>query len=57
LDSLISKSKAREIEPDINSFDDPELKSRAQKNYRTLEDEIEGELPDFEELFQRVYDF
>ena len=30
LDSLISKSKAREICPDINSFDDPELKSRAQ---------------------------
>lgn len=57
LDSLISKSKAREIEPDISSFNDPELKSRAQENYQTLEDEIEGELPDFDELFQRVYDF
>jgi predicted nucleotidyltransferase component of viral defense system len=57
LDSLIIKSKAREIEPDINSFEDPELKSRAQKDYHTLEDEIEGELPDFDELFQKVADF
>jgi predicted nucleotidyltransferase component of viral defense system len=57
LDSLIIKSKAREIEPDINSFEDPELKSRAQKDYHTLEDEIEGELPDFDELFKKVADF
>ncbi|TYQ25723.1 nucleotidyl transferase AbiEii/AbiGii toxin family protein [Pseudanabaena sp. UWO311] len=57
LDSLIIKSKAREIAPDINSFEDPELKSRAQKDYHTLEDEIEGELPDFDELFQKVADF
>lgn len=57
LDCLISKSKAREIEPDINSFDDPELKYRAQIEYQTLEDEIEGELPDFDELFQAAYDF
>ena len=57
LDSLIRKSKARGIEPDINSFDDPELKHRAQIDYRTLEDEIEGELPDFDELFQRVHEF
>lgn len=57
LDSLISKSKAREIEPDINSFEDPELKSRAQRDYQTLEDEIEGELPNFNELFQKVANF
>ncbi|MBD2186609.1 nucleotidyl transferase AbiEii/AbiGii toxin family protein [Pseudanabaena mucicola] len=57
LNSLIFKSKARGISPDINSFDDPELKSRAKKEYYTLEDEIEGELPDFDELFQKVADF
>ncbi|MFZ4728731.1 MAG: nucleotidyl transferase AbiEii/AbiGii toxin family protein [Pseudanabaena sp.] len=58
LNSLIIKSKARlKIEPDINSFEDPELKSRAKKEYHTLEDEIEGELPDFDELFQKVGDF
>ena len=58
LNSLIIKSKARlKIAPDINSFEDPELKSRAKKDYHTLEDEIEGELPDFDELFQKVADF
>lgn len=57
LNSLIIKSKGRKISPDINSFDDPELKSRAQKNYQTLKDEIEGELPDFDELFQKVANF
>jgi predicted nucleotidyltransferase component of viral defense system len=54
LNSLIIKSKARGINPDINSFENPELKSRAKQNYQTLEDEIEGELPDFNELFQKV---
>lgn len=57
LNSLIIKSKAREIEPDINSFENPELKSRAKKDYPTLKDEIEGELPDFNELFQKAADF
>jgi hypothetical protein len=57
LNSLIFKSQARGITPDINSFEDPELRSRAQKDYHTLEDEIEGELPDFDELFQKVADF
>jgi len=57
LNSLIIKSKAREISPDINSFEDPDLKSRAKKEYHTLEDEIEGELPAFDELFQKVADF
>ena len=57
LNSLIIKSKAREISPDINSFEDPDLKSRAKEEYHTLEDEIEGELPDFDELFQKVAAF
>jgi predicted nucleotidyltransferase component of viral defense system len=57
LNSLIIKSKAREIEPDINSFADPELKSRAKKDYPSLKNEIEGELPDFDDLFQKVADF
>lgn len=58
LNSLIIKSKARlKIAPDINSFEDPELKSRAKKDYPSLKNEIEGELPDFDELFQKVADF
>lgn len=54
LDCLISKSNARQINPNINSFDDPELKSRAKENYQTLKDEIEGKLPDFDKLFHKV---
>ncbi len=57
LNCLISKSKARDIYPDVNSFDDPELKSRAQEHYQTLEDEVEGELPNFDELFLKVAAF
>lgn len=58
LNSLIVKSKTRlKIAPDINSFEDPELKSRAKKDYPSLESELEGELPDFEELFQKVAAF
>ncbi|WP_353572906.1 nucleotidyl transferase AbiEii/AbiGii toxin family protein, partial [Candidatus Albibeggiatoa sp. nov. BB20] len=57
LDCLISKSRAREIEPNLNSFDDPELKSRAQEYYQTLKNEIEGELPDFDEMFKEVSKF
>lgn len=55
--SLVGKSRARGIEPNINSFDDPELKSRAQQHYQTLKDEIEGELPDFDQMFEKVSDF
>jgi predicted nucleotidyltransferase component of viral defense system len=57
LDCLISKSKARGIDPNIKSFNDQELKIRAQKLYQTLEDEIEGKLPDFDELFHIVAEF
>lgn len=58
LNSLIIKSKARlKITPDINSFEDPELKSRAKQDYPSLKNEIEGELPDFDELFQKAADF
>jgi predicted nucleotidyltransferase component of viral defense system len=57
LNCLIRKSRARNIDPNINSFNDPELKSRAERHYQTLKDEIEGELPDFDEMFNRVSTF
>ena len=40
--ALLFKSKARGIIPTIDSIDEPELKSRAMKDYSTLRDEIEG---------------
>jgi hypothetical protein len=33
------------------------LKFRAQEHYKTLEDKLEGELPDFDELFNKIADF
>lgn len=57
LDCLISKSLARGISPNIESFSDPELKARAREHYQTLEDEVEGDLPDFDEIFVGVAEF
>lgn len=57
LECLINKSKARNIEPTINSFDDPELKFRAEKLYKDLEIAEEEKLPDFDTSFKKVSDF
>ena len=57
LKCLIRKSRGRNINPDINSFNDPEIKSRAKSNYETLEDEVDGDLPDFDDLFENVSKF
>ena len=57
MECLISKSKARDIDANINSFDDPEIRSRAKKDYPTLEDDIDGDLPDFDKSFDRVLRF
>jgi len=57
MNCLICKSESRGITPGKDSFDDPELKSRAKENYQTLENEIDGKLPDFDEIFAKVLKF
>jgi predicted nucleotidyltransferase component of viral defense system len=57
LDALLIKARARGIEPVASSLDNPEVKRRAEAEYHTLEDEIEGELPDFDASFTIVSDF
>jgi hypothetical protein len=57
LESLIEKSASRGISVTKDSFDDPEIKSRARHEYESLRDEIEDDLPDFEEAFGAVADF
>jgi len=52
--SLITKCRARGIEPDDSSIDSAELKKRAQAQYHTLADEIPGDLPDFDQLFAKA---
>jgi predicted nucleotidyltransferase component of viral defense system len=54
LKSLIEKSQARGIEPLPGSLDNPELKRRAQTDYHTLDDEMEGPLPEFEATYEIV---
>jgi hypothetical protein len=57
LDSLLEKSRARGIDPTVGSFENEELKRRAKEYYSTIADEIEGDLPDFEESFGYVAGF
>ena len=57
MDCLIRKSKSRGITPDNNSFENPEVKSRAKKDYLTLQDEMAEKMPDFEEIFAEVLKF
>ena len=57
LKNLMTKAQARGIEPGRYSLDDPELRRRAEKEYATLTDEIQGDLPDFDESFKLVGSF
>lgn len=57
LKSLIEKSRARGIEPQPDSLDGAELKRRAQADYHTLGDEIDGPLPEFEATYEIVRSF
>ncbi|ODB98565.1 hypothetical protein A3196_10095 [Candidatus Thiodiazotropha endoloripes] len=57
LDSLMAKARSREIEPEKLSFRDPEIKKRSHAQYHTLADEIEGDLPDFDEIYNAVQIF
>ena len=57
LSSLIEKSESREITPLIDSLDDADIRERSQKDYHTLADEIEGDLPDFDKTYDAVNEF
>lgn len=57
LRSLIEKSTSRDITPNKKSISEAEVKRRAKKDYLTLADEVEGELPDFEASYALVVEF
>lgn len=57
LHSLIEKAQARGIEPAPDSLADSEVRRRAERDYGTLDDEVEGELPDFAESYDLVATF
>ncbi len=56
-ESVVQKSESRDMIININSFDNPEIKERAQADYQSLADEVEGELPDFNNIFELVLKF
>ena len=57
LESLRIKARSRQIEPEIASLENPEVRRRAKRDYPTLADEIEGELPDFDESYELILKF
>jgi len=56
-ESLAQKSKSRDMIINIDSFDNPEIEGRAQAEYQSLADDVEGELPDFDNIFELVSKF
>lgn len=57
LKTLREKSETRDIDPEQDSFDNPEVKARSAKEWDTMKLEVGGKLPDFEESFVIVRDF
>jgi len=57
LAALLEKSQGRGISPNPDSLGDPEIKRRAEADYQTLADEIDGLLPDFEKSYSKITSF
>ena len=57
LNSLLEKARSRNIDPTPDALDNPEVRRRAKRDYPTLSDEVPGELPDFDESFDRILKF
>jgi predicted nucleotidyltransferase component of viral defense system len=55
-DALVTKCRARGIDPNIDSFSDPAVRARAKADWHTLDLEI-GDLPDFDHAFSVVQEF
>ncbi|MDZ7661060.1 nucleotidyl transferase AbiEii/AbiGii toxin family protein [Thiohalophilus sp.] len=54
LNSLLLKAEARALEVNKGSMNNPEIRKRSEAEYKQLESEIEGELPSFEVVYERV---
>lgn len=57
LEVLIAKCQERDFTPDRMSMSSDEVRARARAEYATLAQEIDGQLPDFDENFDRVRAF
>ncbi|MBL4767399.1 MAG: nucleotidyl transferase AbiEii/AbiGii toxin family protein [Rhodobacteraceae bacterium] len=57
LDIFLKKSASRDMDVSSQSMDDHEIKERSKREWDTLQEEIQGVLPDFEETYERVKKF
>ncbi|MBB5862387.1 nucleotidyl transferase AbiEii/AbiGii toxin family protein [Xanthomonas arboricola] len=57
VEDIIIKCKDRNVPVDKDSFDQPAIHDMALADYASMADEIEGELPEFEEAFAKVRDY
>jgi predicted nucleotidyltransferase component of viral defense system len=57
LHCLIEKCNSREIKAESNSFENPIVRSMAEKDYGTLENDVVGDLPEFHSSFDDVASF
>lgn len=53
---MIEKCQTRSIDPTLESLDDPEIRERAAREWKTLRLEI-ANLPQFEEQFTLIAEF
>ncbi|GMN03130.1 nucleotidyl transferase AbiEii/AbiGii toxin family protein [Erythrobacter sp. MTPC3] len=56
LQTFVKKCNSRNIKPNKNSLDDPNVKKKSQQNWESLKSEVEI-LPDFEEAYLTVSKF
>lgn len=54
LEDLIVKCADRDVSVSIDSIDQPAVHDMAEEDYDTLEIEVSGDLPDFEEAFAQI---
>ncbi|UQQ17142.1 nucleotidyl transferase AbiEii/AbiGii toxin family protein [Xanthomonas arboricola] len=57
IEDIIIKCEDRNVPVDKDSFDQPAIHDMALSDYGSMADEIEGELPEFEEAFAKVRDY
>jgi hypothetical protein len=56
-ETLILKAESRHLRINQKSMDNPEIRKRSKLSYNTIQDEILGELPDFDEAYDMVQKF
>lgn len=51
------KCAERNVSAKSDSFDDPRVRELSEKDYKTLEAELPGQLPEFDDIFENVADY